>query len=207
MKPQLYLCAGVALGLSSAAFGQANFNGSYSQNFDGLVQTGANTVAGTGPHLLSTGLPGSTNIDGWYGANNGGSGTGTEFRAQDGSLGSSAGRGVISFGLTGSSDRALGGLATSNQIPSFGVVLVNISGQTFQSLDVSFIGEQWRVGDANIPNILTFKYGFGTSLANATNLFAGLNFNTPNLAGGNAAANGNDLANQASLHDVITNLN
>ena len=142
-----------------------------------------------------------------YGANFTGSSTNTEFKAHDGSLGSSAGRGVIFFGANGSSDRALGALATSNQIPSFGLVLVNNTSQTFASLDVSFIGEQWRAGDANILDVLSFRYGFGSSLTDATTSFNSLNFVTPNLAGGNIALNGNDPANQTSLHDIITGLN
>ena len=80
-------------------------------------------------------------MEGWFGANFFGSSTNTEFKAQDGSLGSGAGRGVISFGANGSSDRALGALPTSNQIPSFGIVLFNASSDTYQALDVSFIGE------------------------------------------------------------------
>ena len=92
--------------------------GTYSQNFDGLGSTGAQTLTGRGPHALN-GVIGTAGLDGWYAANFGGSSTNTEVRAQDGSLAGSAGRGVVSFGTGGSGERALGALATSNQISSF----------------------------------------------------------------------------------------
>lgn len=207
MKLQQCVCAAAgALVMSAAASGQVNFSGNYSQNFDGLGQTGAVTQSGPGPHAIN-GILGSTGMDGWYGANFFGSSTNTEFKAHDGSLGSSAGRGVVFFGANGSSDRALGALSTSNQIPSFGLVLFNNSASTYTALDISFIGEQWRAGDANIPDVLSFSYGMGTSLTAATTSFSALNFATPNLLGGNIGVNGNDPLNQTALSNTITGLN
>jgi hypothetical protein len=206
MKPQLYLCAGPVLSISQIAFGQANFNGTYFQDFNSLGQGGTATIAGPGPHAIN-GVLGSTGMDGWYGANFFGSSTSTEFKAHNGSLGSSAGRGVVFFGAEGSSERAVGALPTSNQIPSFGVVLTNETPEAFQSLNISFIGEQWRAGGVNIPNVLSFRYGFGTSLTDAATSFSALNFAAPILSGGEIALNGNDPANQIALSSVLTNLN
>jgi len=192
--------------LAGTASATVNFTGSYAQNFDGLGATGSATLTGRGPHEL-TGVIASTNVDGWQGANFLGSSTNTEVRAHDGSLSGSSGRGVISFGPGGSSDRALGSLATSNQISSFGVVLTNTSSDTYQELRVAFTGEQWRAGGANLLNTLAFAYGFGADLNAASTDFGALTFTTPNLAGGEIALNGNLAANQAAIDATITGLN
>jgi MYXO-CTERM domain-containing protein len=195
-------CATLALAGTASA---VNFNGAYFQNFDGLAQSGATTVAGQGPHAIQ-GVLGSTGMDGWFGANYIGSSTSTEFKAHDGSLAGSAGRGVVFFGTTGSSDRALGALPTSNQVSSFGLVLTNTSNDTYTALDVSYIGEQWRAGEANVLNVLNFAYGFGTSLNNANTAFTGLNFDAPFLGGGEVAVNGNSPAFQTAISNTITGL-
>lgn len=201
--------ASIGIGLSlcwaTASVGQVSFTGSYSQDFNGLAQTGAVTLTGKGPHVLD-GVLGSTGVAGWLGANFNGSSQNTECKAHDGSLASSAGRGIIFFGSNGSTERALGALSTSNQIPSFGLVLTNTSGQTFQSLDIAFVGEQWRAGDADVADVLSFQYGFGTTLADATIAAPSLDFTTPFLGGGNTALDGNDPANQTSVHAAINGL-
>lgn len=201
-----FASAGLAACLAGAAFGQVSFTGTYSQDFNGLGQTGATTVPGKGPHAIQ-GILGSTGILGWFGANFDGSSANTEYKAHDGSLASAAGRGVIFFGADGSSERALGALPTSNQVPAFGVVLVNESSETFASLEVSYAGEQWRAGSPNLSNALAFSYGYGTSLTDATTTVPALTFVAPNLAGGEVALDGNDAANRAPISGVLSGLN
>ena len=202
----LAIAASLAAGVTGTALASVNFNGSYFQDFNGLGTSGAETITGTGPHAIN-GILGATGMDGWYGANVGGSSSNTEFKAHNGSLAGSAGRGVVSFGMDGSNERALGALSTSNQVNAFGIVLFNNTSDTFQSLDISFFGEQWRAGDADLFNTLTFSYGFGTSLADATNSFSSLDFLTPNLSGGEIAIDGNAPENRTALGDTITGLN
>jgi len=202
----LALAASIIAGVSGSALASVNFTGSYFQDFDGLGTSGAETISGSGPHAIN-GILGSTGMEGWYGANVGGSSSNTEFKAHNGSLAGSAGRGVVFFGADGSNERALGALSTSNQVNAFGVVLVNNTSDTFQSLAVAFRGEQWRAGDANIFNTLSFSYGFGTTLADATTSFSSLDFFTPNLAGGNTNLDGNAPENSTNLSDTITGLN
>jgi hypothetical protein len=103
----------------------------------------------------------------------------------------------VFFGDNGSSDRALGYLPTSNQSGGFGLVLINASADIYTAIDISYVGEQWRAGEANILNVLTFSYGMGTTLTDATNSFSSLNFAAVNLAGGEIGINGNDPANQS----------
>jgi len=193
---------GLAVFIASTASAQVPFGGSYQQDFDGLAQSGAVTLSGRGPHAIE-GVLGSTGVEGWTGANLLGSSENTEFKAHDGSLASGAGRGVIFFGSNGMSDRALGALPTSNQISSFGVVLLNVSTETYAAVQIAFTGEQWRAGTANVPNVLAFSYGFGDALEAATTPFGALDFATPFLDGGEVAVDGNNAAFQTPIAATI----
>lgn len=207
MKCHLITAAVISTGFAGSAFGQyVNFTGNYFQDFNGLGTSGVEQISGQGPHAIQ-GVLGSTGMEGWYGANPGGSASNTQFRAHDGSLAGSDGRGVVFYGAVGSNNRALGALPTSNQVPAFGVVLQNTTGNTFTSLDVSFLGQQWRAGGANIPNVLAFSYGYGNSINDATIGFNALDFAAPFTAGGEFALDGTDSANQTALSAVITSLN
>ncbi len=197
--------AGLTLCATGVAFGQADFDGSYAQSFNGLGQSGTATIIGPGPHGI-TGVLGSVDVEGWFGANFLGSSGNTEFRAHNGSLAGSMGRGVVFFGDNASGERALGALPTSNQISSFGLVLTNTTTQTFSAVNISFDGEQWRAGGANILNSLNFTYGFGSSLVDATVDAAQLNFVAPVLSGGEFALNGNLPANQTAVSGTLNGL-
>jgi hypothetical protein len=191
-----------------SAFAQSiPFNGTYEQGFDGLASTGFLLVPGKGPHAIE-GILGSTGVPGWSASNFTGSSADTEFRAQDGSLGSSAGRGVIFFGTTGSTERALGCLPTSNQISGFGIVLLNDTGATIDALTVKFTGEQWRRGNATLANSLTFAYGLAPTIGGATTLVPELEFISPNMqaAPTEVALDGNDPANQKALEATLDGL-
>jgi hypothetical protein len=194
-------------GVATANF--VAFDGNYFQDFNGLAAAslggGSETLSGTGPHAIE-GVLGSTGMAGWFGGNYAGSSSNTEFKAQNGSLSGSAGRGVVFFGTTGSTERALGALSTSNQVNWFGVVLMNDTTTTFTALEVSYIGEQWRAGGADILNTLNFSYGFGGSLDDATTAFDALTFTTPFLGGGEIALDGNDPQYQTAIAATIEGL-
>jgi hypothetical protein len=180
----------------------------YAQEFDGLAASGSATLTGRGPHALE-GVLGSSGVPGWYGANFAGSSSNTEVRAQDGSLGSSAGRGVVSFGATGSGERALGALSTSNQINRFGALFMNDTGLTLQEVTIQFYGEQWRRGNVPTADTLTFGYGLTNSIETATTPFAGLSFSSLNLqaAPTEVALDGNDPANRMLIQATIGGVN
>jgi hypothetical protein len=199
--------------------------GTYTNNFDGLptdVTNAFQTITGTGPFYFTGNVTGVTNMDGWQLSNPGGSSANTEFRSQDGSLGSSSGRGVISFGANGSTNRALGTLATSNQVNDFGMVLVNNSTTTFTQFTLSYTGEVWRIGDATPPDALTFAYGPGAGINDLapddpTTLDANLDFHgdsTSNYAtvkptvpaGGGIAVDGTNAINQTAVSDTVTGI-
>jgi large repetitive protein len=217
----------VALAMAAAAHAAplAYLGGPYMQDFDGLTSTTGITVtlAGPGPHNINGTIGTDPNqltnsgMEGWTMSNFGGSGAmNTEFRAQDGSQSGSAGRGVVSFGAAGSSDRALGTLATSNQVNRFGLSLVNSTGSTLTQFSLSFTGEQWRRGNVPDPgNLLEFSYATSSDLmdhidndALGFTVVPELSFTSPNLQADptEVALDGNEPANQVALSYTVKNL-
>jgi hypothetical protein len=188
--------------------------GTYTNAFDGLPTVAMSstmleeTITGKGPFAFTalTSVP-VTGMTGWQLANPTGSSMDTEFRVQDGSLAGSMGRGIVSFGADGSAERALGVLATSNQIGVFGVRIKNTGTATLTSITVAFTGEQWRRGDVATPDKLTFEYGVADGI-DATTLTADtdLDFTSPvtGTTGTNAAVDGN--ANHTPVSKTITGL-
>lgn len=212
----------VATAGSSTAAPVPYAGGTYSQNFDGLPTTANSTTPFSqtlnsnpspnerGPYEL-TAVTGATGIDGWYGANNGGTGVSMEFRAHNGSQSGGTGRGVLSLGADGSTERALGGLPTSAQIPRWGVIFTNNSTNTYTSVDVSFVTEQWRRGDVAAPgDVAAFAYALNVTSINdaAFTAFTALDAATVNsqAAPTNVALDGNDPANRASVASTISGL-
>lgn len=203
------------VGFALAAPTVSYTGGTVTQNFDGLPSTGSAAPAGRGPHALNAafGLGEPSTLDGWYGGNPGGTSTATEFRAQDGSLSGSGGRGVVSFGNT--ADRALGSLATSNQVNHFGVVLTNDSANTYTSFTLSYTGEQWREGNlanaATENDRLVFSYGPAAGIDGALAAAASLDFVAVenDAADGDAdrATDGNTAAFRAAVSDTVSGLN
>jgi hypothetical protein len=215
-KYSLVLAAGMFLPVFALAqvVSYSAVNSTYSQNFDGLGISGSVITTSTSPIAIQ-GKLGSTGMDGWYMLNDRGSSSVTEFRAQNGSLGSSAGRGVISFGTTGSTERALGFLATSNQVSTFGVFLRNDTASTLNQFSLSYIGEQWRAGGTGLDNDLTFRFKVVSSLSSTDmdgdnvsfTTVSALSFHSPYMPGSSpteVALNGNNSLYQQSLSAVQT---
>ena len=111
------------------AISLTSFGTAYTQDFNALPASGS-----------ATWMNNSTLV-GWYHAR---TGTGTTIVANDGS--SNAGN-LYSYGTGTAIDRALGSLGTGNAAIGnmfWGVALVNNTGSTITSLDISYTGEQWR---------------------------------------------------------------
>ena len=53
---------------------------------------------------------------------------------------------IYSYGAAASTERALGALRSGTLIPLFGACFTNNTGATITSLDVSYTGEEWRLG-------------------------------------------------------------
>src|SRR5262245_17559235 len=193
--------------------------GTYTQDFNGLPMNPPNpneilTLAGPGPHDLE-GVLGGSGVTGWAGSNYLGSGSVTEYRAQDGTLaGGSGGRGVVSFGAQNSTDRALGELPTSNQISRFGVSLVNNTSTTFTQFSLNFTGEQWRRGDILAPaatpgNTLQYQYSLTAANINSSGFTTLGSILSPNTQAAplNVGLDGNNPANQVPVSLLVGGIN
>ncbi|HTG16862.1 MAG TPA: hypothetical protein VK747_16565, partial [Blastocatellia bacterium] len=150
------------------------------ENFDTLSNTAGsttNTTLPTGWYITETG--GGARDNEQYGVDTGGSTTGD----------------IYSYGAAASTDRALGALQSGTLIPVFGAKFTNNTGVTITSLDVSYIGEEWRLGTAARTDRIDFQIS-----TDATDLSTGtytdvdtLDFTTPDIVtigakNGNAAA-------------------
>jgi len=194
--------------------------GVYTQDFNGLPTSDgffppATTLTGRGPHDFPTsGSMASAGMNGWTLSNFGGSSSNTEYRAHAGELAGSNGRGVVSFGPDNSNERALGVLATSNQISRFGVAFVNNSGMTLNQIALDFVGEQWRRGNVASPgNSLTYAYAVTTNALdtiNTNSIFTTIgSFTSPNTQTSptEVAIDGNAPLNQVPVSVVVSGVN
>jgi endonuclease/exonuclease/phosphatase family metal-dependent hydrolase len=169
-----------------------SLNSAYSQDFNALAATGASNDISTLPTgwiFLETG----TNANTTYASGTGSSNTGNTY----------------SLGLD-ASDRALGGLQSGSLIPFIGASFANNTGATITELQLSYTGEQWRLGA--IPRAQADRMDFQFSL-NATSLADGawtdvdnLDFTAPVLSGTVGALNGNTPANRTNVSFTITGL-
>jgi autotransporter-associated beta strand protein len=149
-------------------------------------------------------IPGTS---GWDGVRLGGTGASMNFNVDDG--GSTAGA-LFSYGMVGSSDRALGSIASGTNIGAFGVELVNNSGSTIDSVDLNYLGEFWR-SSTSTQNVLTFFYQVGASgsptyLSDSNDIpLPALNLTGPAPVAANGALDG--TTNNAMFSSSISNLN
>jgi hypothetical protein len=165
----------------------ASLNTNYSENFDSLAQSG---VSSTTPAAWTRAESG-TSANTTYTANTGSSTAGDTY----------------SYGSTGSTDRALGGLRTGTLAPTIGSFYRNDTGSTINTLQIAYTGEEWRLGAASRADRLDFQYS-----TNATSLTTGtwtdvdaLDFTTPNTTT-TGAKDGNAAANRTAITSTITGL-
>jgi predicted extracellular nuclease len=175
------------------------FTGSpYSQNFDTLASTGS-----------SVPWTNDITLDGWYLFRQPSPGTAiTSFDAGDGQ---GAAGSFYSFGTSGSSDRALGGVGSGGSYfgsPTTGNVAgwiafaaTNTTGSTITSVTVGFDGEQWRNGGNTSAQEMVLEYGFGatfSAVSSWTAPGAGFSWTSPIATGTAAALDGNASANRVA---------
>lgn len=178
---------------------------SYFQDFDGLGDQDATSY---------TFVDDST-IPGWH-ANSEEMDTNSD--EYFGSDGSENGGEVYSYG--NDADRALGYLGSGgNDYTNFGVVFRNTSGGAINTINISYVGEQWRSGGNTSDNNNNFVVSHQVFAADAgampasTNLTGwtvtnALEFTAPQPIASAGALDGNAAANQTSFNNVqITGLN
>ena len=134
---------------------------SYTQNFNSLgTTTISNVVAPTVGAQTSLGSVVTNALDGWYAGKIGGTNIATtSIVANNGSSGSGA---VYNYGSTNepaNTDRSLGSLASAGLIPGFGALIKNETGQTLESVQISFTAKFWRSSTGTNNDVLTFGYG------------------------------------------------
>src|SRR5436190_22946017 len=123
------------------------------ENFDTLSNTAGSTT--------NTALP-----TGWYLTETGGGARDNEQYAVD--TGGSTTGDTYSYGAAASTERAFGALRSGTLIPLYGAMFTNNTGGTIGSLDVTYTGEQWRLGTAARTEQINFQIS-----TNATDLSTG----------------------------------
>ncbi len=166
-------------------------NAAYTQNFDTLASSNTSSSVPVGWAFAESGSAANTT----YTAGTGSSATGDTY----------------SFGASGNSERAFGGLQSGTLIPTIGAFFTNNTGRNITELDIRYFGEQWRLGALNRIDRLDFQLAVG--LAANPNLTTGtwvdqnqLDFAAPVTTGTVGALNGNDSPNRTSIAFKITGL-
>jgi MYXO-CTERM domain-containing protein len=192
----------VLAGVATSASAAVSFTGAtYSQNFDSLLNTGtANPWAQ------------DSTILGWVARRAAGGPDWATYRADTGSSNSGA---IYSYGAASSTERAFGSVSSGTPgTINFALVLQNNTADVLTAFDLSFFGEQWRMGGssaATTPGLAqTLVFDFKTIAAFALSevdaaatgytALPALNFVSPQFGPTTAVAlDGNLPANRASL--------
>jgi hypothetical protein len=196
----------------------------YAQNFDSLPNTPENATLGstTAGWVDDTSSPGANqfSILGWYllhplTLTEGGASGNQRVRIGAGTANTGA---FMSYGASGSTDRALGSLPSNALTPAgsevyFGLRLRNATGVTLESFTLSYTGEQWRDGGSATPAAQTLTFGWSTSATGLTNgIFtaeANLSYNSPIFlnTGAGAAVNGNTTGAVSVVGYTVNGIN
>lgn len=183
------LCA-LALVSTTASAAVSLTGTTYAQNFDSLAASGINQGnLPAGWDIVESG--GGARDNDSYSADTGASNTGDTY----------------SYGASGSSDRALGSLASGSLETRFGGFFSNDTGGTITAITLDYFGEQWRRGTTALDT-LNFQYSLdATSNANGTWIdFNPLDFASIINSGSQGALNGNAAANRAAINGTIGGL-
>lgn len=206
---RLIFSALLALPLTGAA--QVSYTGgAYFQDF--------NTLQGTTNNTANVTWTDNSTLPGWYSSKSG-------YHVTNGTMGGTAATfdatstanniGLISFGTSGSTDRALGSRATSttslsttNAPVQYGVRLVNSTAQIITSFSVMFTGEQWYASTQSAAHTLQVDYSIGaTSLTSGTYVSNFTTFTAPVSTGTTARSlDGNASANRRGVARLVTGL-
>lgn len=142
--------------LFAASFADAQISytgGVVHQDFNTLPVAGSFTFAGKGPQALDQLPINATVANGWSLYAN--VGTPLSFIVD---AGGSTTASVYSYGVSGSTERALGFVANSTRTCRAGLRLINNTGQPLTQFMLSFVAELWRSGGTTNANTLTVDY-------------------------------------------------
>ncbi len=164
----------------------------YTQDFNTLSSTAASTTN-------------NLTITGWFMTEQGGGARDNEQYTVD--VGGSSTGDTYSYGAAASTDRALGSLRSGTLIPTFGAYFSNNTGRTIIALNISYTGEEWRLGTSSRTDGINFEYSTDASALNMGTWtgVADLNFVTPDVVT-TGAKNGNAAADRTVISGTITGL-
>jgi PEP-CTERM motif len=192
MNTKTLLAAAALLALAPAAQAQISITSPglvYTQSFDTLSNTGT-----TNAWVNDSTLPG------WSLFSSAGVAV-TNFRADAGTSNTGA---IYSYGSTGSTERALGSVASGSFAGTLVLALANNSGSVIDSFTLGYTGEQWRNGGNTAAQSLTLEYGFGASYATTTfTAPGGFGFTSPVVGATAGAVDGNAAGTVANLGGVV----
>ena len=163
------------LSLTTLSYSQVSLtslNTAYTQNFDGLANSGtgtgiSTTTGSSGSKVVSVTFPAGS-LSGWYFVES----TSNADGSYTAGTGSSATGDTYSYGASASTERALGSIASSNLLSRYGAQFKNDTGNTIDQLQISYVGEEWRFDPARgntIKDQITFEYSTdATSLTTGT---------------------------------------
>jgi len=182
----MLILAGLATVVHPASAAVILTGTSYTQDFDSLASTGFSSTLPQGWSFAETG----SNANGTYRAGTGSNNAGDTY----------------SFGAAGSTERALGGLASNTLVPAFGVEIINGLGNSITDIAIGYFGELWRAGNSGNLNTLSFAYSLdATSLTTGTFVpFTALDFSITPGGPNNSARDGN--ANRTAINATISGL-
>jgi uncharacterized protein len=116
---------------------------------------------------------------------------------------------TYSLGASNVAERAFGGLQSGSLVPTIGAAFVNDTGATIASLEISYVGEEWRLGTVGgRTDRLDFQFSTtATSLSTGTwTDVDSLDFTTPSTTGAVGARDGNSAPYRTPLSATISNL-
>ncbi|PTX18795.1 putative secreted protein (Por secretion system target) [Pontibacter mucosus] len=170
---------------------------SYSQDFNGLPASGTG-VWESGAYYFPGWSVYRSIANSLITANNGSGNTG----------------GLLSYGATGSTERALGSIASLNAGEfMYTLLLQNNTGTAIQAVEVDYTGEQWRLINKSAPqHHLTFWYAISSEITGFDTSFKSnqgwtevpaLKFSGPKYGTDGGALNGNAADNRELLRSVL----
>lgn len=196
----------MALSQSLVGINYSTQNTVYTQNFDGLPASGSFSLTGKGPIALNTSPINGNNLIGWQLMMISGSGLNANFLV---GTGSGTASGSYSFGVSNSTDRALGSLASSTGIYAVGIILTNSTGTNLNTASISLIAKQFRRGGSGNKNTWKCRYKTGSfSSIDQPGLTDEplLNFESVQTSTSVATLNGHLPENQMNIHHTLQNI-
>jgi hypothetical protein len=165
-----------------------NLGSAYTQNFDGLASSSSSSVVPSGWAFSEAG----TGFNSLYSVGTGSGNSGDTY----------------SFGAASNGERAFGTLLSGSVNSTLGASFTNGTGSTITSLDISYFGEQWRLGATTRVDRLNFEYSLDATSLTTGNWTAvtALNFVAPVTTGALGALDGNSTANRTSVSSNIGSL-